>query len=62
MTQSDLDYLLDFAKANNLMSQPFQKVYNLWLKELEEAYQDYLADSYLSSPDAIEAPYLDQAV
>lgn len=62
MTQADLHNLLDFAEAKNLMGTPFQEVYALWQKELQEAYDDYLADLCLLSPELEELPYLDMAV
>lgn len=32
MTKSDLENILKFANDKNLMQEPFEKVYELWLK------------------------------
>lgn len=62
MTQADLHSLLDFAEASGLMGTPFQEAYALWQKALQEAYDDFLADLCLSSPELEELPYLDMAI
>lgn len=62
MTQTDLHSLLDFAEASGLMGTPFQEVYALWQKALQEAYDDYLAGLCLSSSELEDLPYLDMAI
>lgn len=49
MNQNDLDWLLYYAKSNNLMSKPFNEVYEKWLNtEVKETYEDYIADQQIS--------------
>lgn len=59
MTGEQLEELLVFAQANNLMQMPFQEVYNLWQDDMQSFYASLAADDYLSS---IEAHDLDFAV
>lgn len=49
MNQNDLDWLLYYAKSNNLMNKPFNEVYEKWLNtEVKETYEDYIADQQIS--------------
>lgn len=33
MNRQDLENMLKFAEENNLMQEPFDKVYEMWLKQ-----------------------------
>ena len=33
MNKEDLENILKFAEENNLMQEPFDKVYEMWLKQ-----------------------------
>lgn len=52
MNQQELYSLMQYAEANHIQNKPFQEVYQLWLKDNEEAYREEEADSWLSSMEA----------
>lgn len=52
MTHQDLKDLLAFAESHNLMKEPFTKVYELWLKDLQEYYEDSVADYWIDQHKA----------
>lgn len=56
MNQSELDNILEFAKAHCLMASPFQEVYDLWIKDQLDSYEDFLADLYLQSANEADSP------
>ena len=47
MNYQDLTDLINFAKSKDLMKHSVIEVYNLWLKDLEEYYKDYIAEYYI---------------
>ena len=49
MNKQDLDWLLAFAKSHNLMNEPIKKVLPLWYKEVEEYYEDMVADYWIDA-------------
>ena len=44
MNKQDLEWLLAFAKSHSLMKKSIIIVLPLWLKDLEEYYNDMIAD------------------
>lgn len=49
MTFQDLQDIISFAKANNLMHKTFLEVYNLWTKRLQEKINEILIEEDLMS-------------
>lgn len=47
MNFQDLTDLINFAKSKDLMKHAVSEVYNLWLKDLEQQYLDYIADCHI---------------
>lgn len=47
MNRQDLQWLLAFAKSHSLMEEPIIIVLPLWLKDLEEYYNDMIADYWI---------------
>lgn len=48
MTSSDLKDLIDYAHNNNYMHQPFIQVYDQYEKDLQELFDESIADDALS--------------
>lgn len=48
MNQSELDNILEFAKAHCLMASPFQEVYDLWIKDQLDSYEVWKKTIYIS--------------
>lgn len=44
MNKQDLEWLLAFAKSHSLMKESIIIVLPLWLKDLEDYYNDMIAD------------------
>lgn len=47
MNRQDLQWLLAFAKSHSLMKEPITVVLPLWLKDLEDYYNDMIADYWI---------------
>lgn len=47
MDKQDLQWLLAFAKSHSLMKEPVIVVLHLWLKDLEDYYNDMVADYWI---------------
>lgn len=45
MNKQDLEWLLAFAKSHSLMKESITVVLPLWLKDLEDYYNDILVDN-----------------
>lgn len=52
MNRTDLDNILLFAEQHHITNRPFQEVYNLYCKDLEELYQEDAADSWNATMEA----------
>lgn len=47
MNKEDLKDLLAFAKYKNMMRCPVIQVYSLYLQDLQDRFEDYIADQEL---------------
>ena len=47
MSRQDLQWLLAFAKSHSLMKEPITIVLPLWIKDLEDYYEDMIADYWI---------------
>lgn len=47
MNRQDLEWLLSFAKSNNLMDRPLIDVIPLFMSDLEDYYNDMEADYWI---------------
>lgn len=47
MNRQDLQWLLAFAKSHSLMKEPITIVLPLWIKDLEDYYEDMIADYWI---------------
>lgn len=48
MTFQDLQDLLSFAKAHNLMHKTFLEVYNLWLEDMADTFLSIQAENCIT--------------
>lgn len=51
MNQFDLQDLLKFAEYNHLTKLPFQQVYQLWQKDIQEIVDSQQADDYTQAEE-----------
>lgn len=52
MNNQDLQSLLIYARTRNIMDKPFQYVYNNWIKDISEWFEEDAADSWLATQEA----------
>lgn len=47
MNKSDLEHFLAFAKSKNMMHLPVTHVHSLYLQDLQDKFEDYVANQEL---------------